>query len=231
MKFLRKLAGGYSKGSLGFAAREKRHALFLQLVETIGSEQVKILDLGGSYAYWKTFNLDFSKVSSLVAVNTTLRESAHPKMTCVVGDARSLPDFEDGEFDIVFSNSTIEHVGTLDDQSRMADEVRRVGKAYFIQTPNFYFPMEPHFLMPGFQWLPMSLRVGLHKRLNMGNHEKEKDHLKATGLIEYTRLMTHKEMRLLFPDGNIYREKCLGLTKSLVAYKFPDGDSSKRLED
>ncbi|MEM2045934.1 MAG: class I SAM-dependent methyltransferase, partial [Candidatus Bathyarchaeia archaeon] len=57
----------------------------------------------------------------------------------IIGDARCMP-FKDKSFDVVFSNSVIEHVGNYDDQKMCAEEIRRVGKCYFVQTPNFYFP-------------------------------------------------------------------------------------------
>jgi 2-polyprenyl-3-methyl-5-hydroxy-6-metoxy-1,4-benzoquinol methylase len=72
-----------------------------------------------------------------------------------------MPQFQNDEFDIVFSNSVIEHVGSYEEQNLMASEVRRVGKRYFIQTPNLFFPIEPHFLFPFFQFLPLDYRVTL----------------------------------------------------------------------
>ena len=74
-----------------------------------------------------------------------------------VGDAVDMPGISDGAFDVVFSNSVIEHVETYENQRRMAAEIRRVGRRYFVQTPNRHFPLEPHFLVPGFQLLPYPL--------------------------------------------------------------------------
>ena len=65
-----------------------------------------------------------------------------------------MPEFTTGEFDVVFSNSVIEHVGDFDDQRRMADEVRRVGRRFFVQTPNRWFPLEVHTRLPFVHWLP-----------------------------------------------------------------------------
>ena len=69
-------------------------------------------------------------------------------------DATNLHEFGDASFDIAFSNSVIEHLSTFENQARMAAEVRRVARAYWVQTPNFWFPIEPHFLVPAWHWLP-----------------------------------------------------------------------------
>ena len=84
------------------------------------------------------------------------------------GDARQMPMFQDNEFDMCFSNSVIEHVGSAADQMSMAREVRRVAKGYFIQTPNAYFPLEPHFLIPGWQFASVALRARLLQLRNWG---------------------------------------------------------------
>ena len=99
----------------------------------------------------------------------------------------------------------IEHVGGYTDQQRMAGEIRRVGRRYFVQTPNRYFPIEPHFLFPGFQFLPESARRRLW-RLGMPRTPYE--------AIE---LLDAAELRELFPDAVILRERAAGLTKSLIA--------------
>jgi len=127
--------------------------------------------------------------------------------------------FKDKSFDAVFSNSVIEHVGTFEDQKMMANEVIRVTNFYFIQTPNLYFPIEPHFLVPFFQFFPLSLKVFLVKNFSLGWVEKEKNSENALNTINSIRLLNYKEMNLLFPKSYIFREKFLGLTKSFFAYK------------
>jgi hypothetical protein len=125
---------------------------------------------------------------------------------------------DDRSFDIVFSNSVIEHVGDHHDQLRMAEEVRRVGKRYFVQTPNKYFPIEPHFLFPFFQFLPLGLRVRLMQNFHLGWFPKTPERQKAREIVTGIRLLDRCEFRSLFPDATIYDEKVLGITKSFVAY-------------
>jgi len=87
----------------------------------------------------------------ITLVNLEPENASLPNTTSIAGDARKI-EAEDSRVDVVFSNSVIEHVGANQDQMQMAQEVRRVGKRYFIQTPNKYFPLEPHFLFPLFQF-------------------------------------------------------------------------------
>lgn len=91
--------------------------------------------------------------------------------------------FRNEEFDVVFSNSVIEHLGEYPQQRRMADEVRRAGKRYFLQTPNRYFPLEPHFFFPFFQFLPVSVRVWLLSRFHLGWHKRGLDRRTAERIV------------------------------------------------
>lgn len=132
-----------------------------------------------------------------------------------MGDARHM-DFASRSFDLVFSNSVIEHVGGFADQKRMADEVRRVGERFMIQTPNRYFPMEPHFVFPMFQFLPMSIKVYLLIKFRLGWVEKGHDAQHAREIVESIRLLSKKELCEMFPGARIYKEKFFGMTKSFI---------------
>ena len=101
----------------------------------------------------------------------------------------------------------------------MADEVRRVSKNYYVQTPYRYFPIEPHFLVPGWDLLPLWLRTALHQRMALGWQSPEPDYLKARITVESIRLMSQKEFRMLFPDGQLRLEKIGPFTKSMIAWK------------
>jgi hypothetical protein len=135
-----------------------------------------------------------------------------------------LSRFKDNEFDIVFSNSVIEHLFTKDNQRKMANEARRVGKNYYIQTPNYYFPIEPHWLFPLFQYFPRSVKISLSQVIPWGRHAVSKK--QAEDFVNEVRLLTVKEMKELFPDGKLYREILAGLTKSIIMYRFPEDTKS-----
>ncbi|MDB5211782.1 MAG: methyltransferase type 11 [Sediminibacterium sp.] len=102
----------------------------------------------------------------------------------------------------------------------MASEVLRVGKNYFIQTPNYYFPLEPHWVFPFFQFLPVPWRIWMTRNLNLGHIGRVPDRTAASKLVAEVQLLTPRRMRQLFPEAKMYDELFLGLTKSLVAYKF-----------
>jgi len=100
----------------------------------------------------------------------------------------------------------------------MANEVARIGKQYYIQTPNRYFPIEPHFVFPFFQFLPISIRVWLVQNFKLGWFPKIPDYQKALLEVTSIRLLTKSEVQVLFPDAEIFEEKYFGLTKSFVAH-------------
>lgn len=92
-----------------------------------------------------------------------------PWIKSVVGDAARL-DYPHDAFDVVFSNSVIEHLGGVDAQRAMAREVQRVASLYYVQTPNRYFPIEPHFLFPCAQFLPRSARIWIASQWKFGSY-------------------------------------------------------------
>lgn len=150
------------------------------------------------------------------------KECGYRNIIQVRGDACNMSEFKDVEFDIAFSNSVIEHINSFDQQGKMARELRRVAKGYFLQTPNYWFPIEPHFLMPGFQFLPLKVKAFLVRHFNLGWYKKESDYNKSFEVASCIRLLKLKEIKELFPGATIRREKFLGLTKSFMVFKGPD---------
>lgn len=187
--------------------RERRYQLFLDLCRVRPDD--RILDVGaGAGGALERFNT----MNEIVAVDVTPHESewlASPNVTVQQEDGTMLP-FADGEFPVVFSNSVIEHV-PRERQSAFAEEIRRVGRRYFVQTPNRYFPIEPHYQLPLFQFLPERVRRALNRTLSLGWREK--------GHWEEINLLSARDLRRLFPDGELHRERVLGLTKSLMVVR------------
>jgi hypothetical protein len=117
----------------------------------------------------------------------------------------------------------IEHVGTRADQQRFADEVRRVGRSYWIQTPNRRFPVELHLMLPLIHYFPKGLQRAIVTRFTVWQylvrpHEAERASYVNHFLSDLNLLDAHA-LQLLFPNATILRERMAGLSKSLVAVR------------
>jgi hypothetical protein len=176
----------------------------------------RVLDVGGTAMNWDYL----SARPRLVILNTERERRDTEGVTWVTGDGCSLP-FSDAAFDIVFSNSVIEHVGSFERQQQFAQEIARVGRAYWVQTPNRWFPVEPHLLTPFLHWLPQRVRALVARRLTVwqwiARPSPDRREFYVEHFLNDIRLLSQTEMRALFPGTRLIRERLLGLTKSLVA--------------
>jgi 2-polyprenyl-3-methyl-5-hydroxy-6-metoxy-1,4-benzoquinol methylase len=218
MRLLRRFADSTKPDSLAAKLRRRRFELFLGFLQQIPIDSLTILDIGGTETFWESMGYA-SSGHSILLLNLQKCETHHKQIISVVGDACSMPEFRDQQFDVVFSNSVIEHLGTYENQQSMANEVRRTGKRYFVQTPNYFFPIEPHFLSPFFHWLPIGLRIFLVRHLSLGWYDRTRDAERASQLIREIRLLKKSELASLFPEATIWHERLLGLTKSFVVMK------------
>jgi hypothetical protein len=202
--------------SLAARLRRRRHEFFAGLLARV-ERPITILDVGGTVEFWRDMPVPQGS-TKIVVLNVRPQLAPGPHFETIVGDARDLRQFANGSIDVVYSNSVIEHVGSFEDQRRMAEEVRRVGKRYFVQTPNKFFPIEPHFVVPGYQFMPLDVRAFLLTRSRLGWTPREKDWQRAKEIAASVRLMTIDEVVRLFPEADLYHERFAGLTKSVVAY-------------
>ncbi|MDX2184393.1 MAG: class I SAM-dependent methyltransferase [Gemmatimonadaceae bacterium] len=196
--------------------RQRRFAEFLAWIGPM-PRPVRILDVGGDENYWRSVGRTAAHGLSLTIVNLTSGVATLPDTTLHVGDARRMPEFSDQSFDVVFSNSVIEHLGGSAEQQRMAEEVRRIGRRYWVQTPNKWFPIEPHFLFPGFAQLPRAARIAIASRWRAGWYSAPGDPALAAARVDEIRLLTRGEFSALFPGAEIRTERMFGLAKSFVA--------------
>ena len=118
-------------------------------------------------------------------------------------DATARLPFDDGEFDLVYSSSVVEHLAPAD-RAAYAAEIRRVGRAYWVQTPALSFPVEPHALLPFAHWLPPRLRRPYWR-------------LGVAGQWEDIALLRRGDLAQLFPDGEVVAERLGPLAKSWIA--------------
>jgi hypothetical protein len=213
---LRELADDKSTQSLSHRLRERRFRLFERLVAEL-PRPLRIIDLGGTNDYWEQRGWAGRDDVSITLVNLDPQAPLHANIHPTEGDATDLHDHADGSFDIAFSNSVIEHLFTFESQASMASEVQRVARAYWVQTPNFWFPIEPHFLVPAWQWLPEEARVQILRRRGVGWAGRCEDPEFARRIVREHRLMRRTELARLFPDASIVGERFGGLVKSWTA--------------
>jgi hypothetical protein len=196
------------------ALRKRRFELFLDVFRPAAS--TRILDVGGFVGDWKSAGI----LSSVTCLNV-VPASSQPATAQVVyetGDGRDMR-FADQSFDIVFSNSVIEHVGVWKDQQRFAAEVRRVGRQVFVQTPNRWFFVEPHFVALFVHYLPWSLAKRLIRFCSFRALFRSGDNVNLKQLADELGLLSFRQVKELFPDCEIHREKMFGLTKSFIAVR------------
>lgn len=171
-----------------------------------------VLDVGGYLMNW-TFLEQQPKLVLLNLTNESRRERA---VGYVQGNGLYLP-FADKCFDLVYSNSVIEHVGGWEQQMQLASEIRRCGRSYYVQTPYRWFFFEPHLLTPFVHWFPPPIRKNLFRaswRFILAKPTKVEEEDLST-----IRLLSETQMRALFPDAQIWKESFLGMTKSLIAVR------------
>jgi len=219
MNILLKLVDAQNTKTIAYKKRAKRMKLFEDFFEENfkNATNVKILDVGGLQKFWDSLNFNGIFKSEITLLNLKAEKITSDKFISIAGNGTKL-EFKDNEFDIVFSNSVIEHVGDFENQLKMANEVKRVGKKIFIQTPNKYFPIEPHFLTPFIQLMPLHVSAFLLRHFHLGYHKEDMTKERSLQIIKNVRLISFSEIKKMFPNYNIYKEKMFGLTKSFIIF-------------
>ena len=120
MNILKNWADNTNQNSLANKFRKKRFNLFLNIIKDIPGP-ISILDVGGTIEFWKQMDFLNKPGITITILNLEIPGGAYPGINFVLGDARNLSMFKDKQFDLVFSNSVIEHVGGYDEQKRMAE--------------------------------------------------------------------------------------------------------------
>ena len=200
--------------------RERRMKMFLSVLDRIAepSAPLRILDVGGEPYHWLAFrHLLAGRELEITLFNLKEFDVEDHQLRSVVGDATDLSRFRQNEFDIVYSNSVIEHVGGWAEMRLMAEGITRLSKSYFIQTPYFWFPIEPHFRFPCFHWLPEPLRLRLVMSRSLGFYPRASSVDAAMKMIEGSVLLSRTQFQSLFPGAQIVSERFGPLAKSLIA--------------
>jgi len=226
MGLIRSLQNYDDPNSLASRFRRKRSRHVRALIEAIFRETgaCRIVDLGGRPEYWKMFERPFLEAHGVhvtcVNYGAELAPIDDPMFTLTEGSACDLHQFADGAFDLVHSNSVVEHVGDWDNVEAFAREVCRLAKRYYVQTPYVFFPIEPHFSAVFFHWLPEPVRAEILTRRTLGFMPGKAANMgDAMRAVQHARLLSKRMFRYLFQDAQFPDEQVVGLTKSLIAVR------------
>lgn len=201
-------------------ARGRLLAAMIAEISAALGRPLRVLDVGGRADYWNNVGLDgIERIEVLNQDDSELSGhagSAHDggRFRHVQGDARDMRQYVDGAFDLVHSNSVIEHVGAWENMQAMARELRRVGRAGWVQTPAWEFPLEPHFRVPFMHWFAAPVR---RKMLWFSSSYRNQSADRRRYHVDRINLLSRKEVSLVFPDCEIYVERVVLLPKSYVA--------------
>jgi hypothetical protein len=202
-------------GSVGARYRARRWAWLSESFPDI--ERMSVIDLGGTTEAWLR-----APVRPMAVHIVNLEQPPKglpPWLRADLADACDLPaTIRSGSYDLVFSNSVIEHVGGHVRRQRFADTVHALADRHWVQTPYRYFPVEPHWLFPGGQFLPVKARATVVRRwplVHTPNIDRERALTEALGV----ELLSVTQLKYYFPDSAIRHDRLAGLVKSLIAVK------------
>ena len=197
------------------------------LADHLGRDIV-ILDVGGRPDYWA--NVGLGRIARIELLNHRAAEFDYEAegggsgdvFVRKLGDARDLSDYADRSVDLVHSNSVIEHVGSWADMRAMADELMRVGRAGWMQTPAWEFPIEPHFRAPFLHWFGDPLHARMLS-ISMEKRYRKMDMHKRRKRVESIHLLSQGDVRTLFPGKTLEVERVALVPKSYMVRWMPDG--------
>ncbi len=186
---------------LAARARARRHASFFALTRVTASSRVVDLGCGGLGLRAFAPELDVTGVDRLP-------KPEYPGPFIQADVTGRLP-FDDREFDLAYSSSLVEHL-PIGQRHAFANEIRRIARGWFVQTPAWSFPIEPHALLPFAHWLPPRARRAYW-------------HLGVAGEWEDVALLRRSDMEDLFGEP-VLAERVGGLVKSWVSVR-PAGEA------
>lgn len=194
-------------------SRENKHRLFMELMRPRATARIlNVGATGGNLGLQEQFECWYPHRERVTGGGPNFEEVADYRasfsaVTAVAFDGCALP-FADRSFDIVYSNAVLEHLPGMNLVARFAGEVQRVGRGWFVATPNFWYPIEPHYHLPLVQFMSPAQQRKLVTRLGMTPYE-------------HLRLLRKRELRSLFPSSSIVTSRVTFYPEVLIAYRTP----------
>lgn len=194
----------------GFTERSRRDRFLLMMKRLQLGPHTRVVDVGvgdgegraiNFFENWYPWKSQITAVS-LESDLPNLRKQA-PGVRHVQGDGRRLP-FPSGAFDVAVSTAVLEHVGTQQDQQRFVHELCRVAPVVFLSTPNRWFPVDSHTMIPFAHWLPMRVRNAVYRVCGRSFYASE----------ERLHLLSKREIRACVPSGwrvRFYPQRTCGM--------------------
>ena len=199
--------------------RRQRMENFLRCFKP--SPRTRILDVGGLPRFWRDVPMESPvTIINLCPLAPHEADFLAANQTFVQADATKLT-WKDQSFDVVFSNSVIEHLGSWENQIAFARECQRVGKSWWIQTPAREFPVEPHYIALFLHWFPKRVQKKLLRRFSLWGWLARPSAGALDASLAELRLLKSGEFQSLFPGSQIRTERLFGLPKSYIACQPP----------
>lgn len=193
--------------------RRRRIAKFVNSFPDLSS--MTVLDVGGRPFIWELIRQEHGVVPKrVVLLNCANETSVFAGYESVIGDGTCM-NYSENSFDLVFSNSVIEHVGDLEQMRKFAIECSRVGREIYIQTPNRWFFVEPHLVTLFIHWLPKVLYRKL-SFLSLRYFSLRKKSANFFEIFDGIVLLSKVEFGALFPGNKVTSERFFGLAKSFI---------------
>jgi hypothetical protein len=210
--------------------RAQRRKVFSGFLGDV-SAPVKILDLGGTVKFWMDWGIADQPLLEVTLVNNHTIDHAHaddeitvPNIKRMNQDVLELTSQQLAPYDMIFSNSMIEHLPGADAQKALASVILGSRLPYFVQTPNKNAPVDPHFpkALPFFAAYPRPVKARLWSWSGLGSGWRATDFDTAlASLNKYYHPLSKADLGKLFPGAKILVERPLGVPMSIIATSHP----------